>query len=329
MKRWLAPILASLVLIAVLAAATNLQWDRVWRTLAHLDWTLVAAGLGLYAASFAMRGVRLSILLPGSRDIVQMASIGARHILLAVVLPFRSGEATLPILLGREAGRPLHESLSVLGLMRILDLLAVAAFFLAGLTLTGTSAPEEVSGRALAVGGLLLAGLVVMRPVARLCAPLAHSTRKPVAFLGQAAANVGAIGTGRLAAAVATSFVTWFFTYATCWVLLLSMAGPEALGASARIDFPTSLVGTTGLHLSSVIPLSPIAGVGTWEAGWATFYSQLVGMDPATAAESAIVNHVLIFAFLVLLGGLAFLVRGGRAAAAADGGAPEGARWSG
>jgi len=309
MKRWLAPVAASIILIAVLVAATGLEWERVLATLGALDPGLLALSFAAYTASFLIRGVRLGILLPeATTGWLHLTSVGARHILLAVVLPFRSGEATLPILLLREAGRPLTEGLAALGLMRVLDLASVAVFLLIGLAGTTAATPDDLRLRALAVGGLLIVGLIALRPAARLVARLSASTRKPLAFIGRLAAPAAALGTGRLLAAVATSLATWLATYATCFWLLTAMTGPEALGESARVDFATSLVGTTGLHLSAVIPISPVAGLGTWELGWTAGY-RLTGMDEATAAESALVSHAAIFAFLVVLGGAGFLLR--------------------
>jgi uncharacterized membrane protein YbhN (UPF0104 family) len=76
----------------------------------------------------------------------------------------------------------------------------------------------------------------------------------------------------------------------------------------ARVSFAAALVGTTGLHLSAAFPASPLAGVGTWEAGWMVGYG-FVGFSEQDSLTSAIVSHVAILSFIVLLGGAAFLLR--------------------
>jgi uncharacterized membrane protein YbhN (UPF0104 family) len=327
-KRLLPAALLAVALVAVLAAVTNLQWERVGGTLAALDPGLTAAAFAVYAASFAGRGLRLLLLVPGASSFAHLTSISARHILLAVVLPFRSGEASLPVMLSVEAGRPLSEGISVLALMRVLDLLCVAAWLLAGLLLGGAAgaagqgalSPDAVRGRALLVLGALAAAVLLARPVATRLTPLAHSPRRVLSFVGGMAAHVAALGGRQLAAALLASLATWGCTYGACWLLLRAMAGPAALGAAAHVSFAASLVGTTGLHLSAVIPVSPLAGAGTWEAGWVAGYHWLVGLSEADAMTSALVSHVAIFAFIVALGAPAFLLR--RRAAA-------GANWSG
>ncbi len=328
MKRLVPAALLAVALVAVLAALTDLQWDRVGGTLAALDPALLAASFAVYAASFAGRGLRLGLLLPGASRFAHLTSMSARHILLAVVLPFRAGEASLPVMLSVEAGRPLSEGVSVLAVMRVLDLLCVAAFLLVGLALGGAAAatgqgalsPDAVRARALLVGAVLAAGVLLARPVAARLAPLAASPRRVAAFVGGMAAHVAGLGSRQLAAALLVSLATWACTYGACFLLLRAMAAPAALGPAAEVSFAASLVGTTGLHLSAVIPVSPLAGAGTWEAGWVAGYHWLAGMSEADAMTSALVGHVVIFAFIVALGAPAFLLRRR---------APARANWSG
>ncbi len=312
MKKLVIAALVSAVLIGVLASFTSLDWTRVGGSLLHLDPTLAAAAFGVYALSFAGRGLRLAILLPGAGSRLHMASIATRHIFLAVVLPARTGEASLPVLLSVECGRPLEEGVSMLALQRVLDLACVAFFLVAGVLLSGAGADATaILPRAATVLALLVAGVLLLRPVCTRLAGLSGSTRRPVAFLGRAARHVAALGWRQLLLATATSLATWLCTYAACWLLLLSLATPAALGDAVRVSFPVSLIGTTGLHLSAVLPVSPLAGVGTWELGWVAGY-RLAGLTEDAALASAIVSHALILGFIVLLGGVAWLIRPAR-----------------
>lgn len=307
MKRWIVPVVAAAVLTGIVVGAADLRWRDVSQTLTHLDPGLCLLAFVTYFASYVFRGLRLTALLPGARGVAHLTSVCARHILLAVVLPFRTGEAALPVLLHREAGRPLSEAVAVLGVMRVLDLLGVAVYLLAGLALSGSD-DGSTGPRAAIVFALLSAGLLAMRPVCRRLAPLASAARRPLAFLGQAASHVAALRGPQLASALLTTLLAWGCTYTACYVALAAMAGPQALPAAASIGYAASLVGTTGLHLAAVMPLSPVASVGTWEAGWTAGYT-LVGLPAEAAAASAIVSHVLIFAFIVVIGLSAFAVR--------------------
>jgi uncharacterized membrane protein YbhN (UPF0104 family) len=313
-RRLLGALLVSVILVALVATVAELRWREVAQTLAHLDWPLVALSLLVYAASYVGRGLRLMSLMPGAAGLLHATSMSSRHIFLAVILPFRTGEASLPLMLIRECGRPLIESASVLGIMRVLDLMAVAMALLVGLALsTGDLAPSsdasQVATRAGLALAVLLAGLALMRPVCRALSSLADSPRRAPALLGRLARSVAALRTAQLLHSTLITLLTWACTYAACWLLLRAMTAPAELGAAAsRVSFAQSLVGTTGLHLSAVMPIAPVASIGTWELGWTAGYT-LVGLPPQDAATSAIVSHVVIFAFIALIGGAGWLTR--------------------
>ena len=86
-------------------------------------------------------------------------------------------------------------------------------------------------------------------------------------------------------------------------------------GLSVAFDLPTQLgydsddplalpeVGKVG------VPVNTLAGIGPWEAGWTAGYV-LVGVDQTAALASAVVSHGAILAFVSLLGGLGWVLRG-------------------
>ncbi|MGQ0553956.1 MAG: lysylphosphatidylglycerol synthase transmembrane domain-containing protein [Planctomycetota bacterium] len=312
MKRALVTIVVAGALLLVVLSLAGLDLSTVQGTLTHLDLGLVAASFAVYATSYVARGLRLLVLLPGTRGVVHLSSIAARHIFLAVALPFRTGEAAMPVLLQTECRRPVAEGLGVLGLMRLLDLVAVGIFLLIGLMLrppeSGSQA-QQVGLRAGLILAALCAALLLLKPVARRMAAWRNSPRKALAFVGEAAASLEALGPGRMALSVVVTLLGWLCTYGACFLLLRAMADPAALGSQAgSIDFATSLIGTTGLHLAAVMPISPVASVGTWEAGWFAGYT-LVGMSPEAAGASGIVSHVVIMGFITVLGLAGWLVR--------------------
>jgi len=308
-RHLLPALIASAVLVALLVTVTGLRPQRVAGTLRALDLAWCGLALLVYGASYVARGARLAVLLPRTSSVLHFTSISARHTFFAVVMPFRSGEAALPLLLATEAGRPLPEGVSVLGVMRALDLLAVALYLLLGLALFSGGATADTGPRALVVLAALLVALVLMRPVCARLSVFAGAEGGLRRFLGRAAQHVAGLRTGQLLLAILASLVAWLCTYAACFFVLRAMVpAPEVGPLVAPITFAQSLVGTTGLHLSAVIPVSPVAGIGTWEAGWTAGYA-LTGLDLQTAGTTAVVSHVVIFAFIVLIGALGHATR--------------------
>ncbi len=326
LRRLLPALIVSVGLLALIVGVTGLRPERVAGTLRALHPGWCALAFVAYAGSYVGRGLRLSVLLPGATSVVHLTSVSARHTFFAVTLPFRTGEAVLPLLLAAEAGRPLPEGVSALGVMRLLDLLAVAVFLLAGLAFLPDAAPADMGWRALLVLAALIAGLLLLRPICARLGVLAQAEGRVRVFIGRAAIHVAALRAGQLLLAVLASLATWLCTYLACFLVLRAMAGAPAIGPGlADIGLARSLVGTTGLHLSAVIPISPVAGVGTWEAGWTAGYA-LVGLDLGIAATTAVVSHVVVFAFIAVIGGLGHLGRhlGRPAAPGSHPGSPSG-----
>lgn len=313
MKRLLMAVLLTAVLLAALSALLDLSAEAAAEGAAQAASRLSAGGVGLalalYALSYVGRGGRLAALLPARPPLALLVSISARHNLLNLLLPLRSGEASLPIMLKSEAGRPLAEGAAALVVARVLDLISVAAWLLLGLALIGGDAQDSLLPRSAAVGVGLLLALLCLKPAGRaLARTLQARTGRIARFAAQAGSHLAAQPAGALLAAAGLSLITWLCTYGACFVLLADMAGPghSVPEALAAIDFQTSLVGSTVLHLSGILPVNTLAGIGPWEAGWTAGY-MLVGLPQDAALASAVVSHGAILAFVLLLGGLGWL----------------------
>ncbi len=320
-RRFALGLIVSAVLVGLVLAVLDLQAQAaqqgVTQILSHLHYGHVAMAFALYATSYLGRALRLVVLLPGSRQaggMLLLASISARHNLLNLLLPLRSGEASLPLMLKREAGFSLAEGTAALLVARVLDLLSVGLWCLVGLALAAPGSTTDDT--LLRVGGVVRAGLfalALLRPAARVVSKASPDSRLG-SFLRRTFGHLGEIPTPRLLNATLVSLGTWLLTYAACFAVVRAMVGENGVAAALdQIDFGQSLVGTTGLHLMGILPVNTVAGVGAWEAGWTAGYV-LAGVGELPALVSAVVSHVVIFVFIAVLGGLGFLTRGpGRA----------------
>lgn len=313
MKRALVAVLVSAGVFALVVVLGDVRAQTatqgVAEALAEVSPLPAAAAFGLYALSYVGRALRLRVLLGGDASLLRLASIAARHNLLNLILPLRSGEASLPLMLKAETGRSLAEGAGALIVARVLDLASVAGFFLVGLAITRS---DDEGGLALRVGGLLaasLVGLALMRPLARaVTRRFRDGTSRLAGFLARAGVWVGAQSSRRLVLASLVSAATWLLTYAACWLIVVDLGGDGTVGRElAEVTFPQSLLGSTFLHLAGILPVNTIAGVGPWEAGW-TFGYVFAGVGRTAAFASAVVSHVLILGFVSLLGGAGFLL---------------------
>lgn len=331
MKRFGATLLVAVGLLALVVAFADLDRRAVADALTGLSWGHVAAAFGACALMYVARAARLGVLLGvlgggsgggsgGGMSMTHLLSISGRHTVFNLILPLRSGEATLPLMLKAEAGHSLAQGTAALVVCRVLDLLSVSAFLLAGLAITSRAeqagAPQVVTTMGFVLGGALLVTLA-MRPTAAGLAGWVERRGWSDGRLGGFAAATGRhlseVSTGRLAGATAASLVTWLFNYGTCYLCLRAMAAPGGPAGSVEatlqaVSFPQALVGTTALHITGILPINTPAGVGSWEAGWTAGFV-LAGVPAQAAAASAVGSHVLTFGFALILGLAALLAR--------------------
>lgn len=315
MKRLGLALLASVVVCTLVLGLSDISGQAaaagVVDAAAALSPGLLALTFLAYAASYVGRAARLSLLLPGQLPLLRLVSISARHNLFNLVLPFRSGEASLPIMLHNEGDRPLAEGTAALVVARVLDLMSVCIFLLIGLAWSGLGG-DPLRLPVLALLALLLCAAASMRPVARwIAGRLPADGGRLVSFAVRTARYLAEQPASRLAASLCVSLLTWLLTYVACWLLVVDMAsGDSAVATSlASVTFMASLVGSTCLHLTGILPINTLAGLGPWEAGWVAGYV-FVGVESQAALASAVVSHGAIFAMVSLLGGLGLVIRG-------------------
>jgi hypothetical protein len=317
-KRIVSAAVATAVIGALLLAFLGLNLSEMGQGVADrlraLSPRLLGFAFAFYLASYFGRALRLAVLLPGLRGMVHLASIAARHNFLNLVLPFRTGELSLPWMLSREYGRSLAEGGAALLVCRILDLLCVAAYLALGIAWYGLggSTAEHASMR---VAGVLVSLAVIiplMGPVAKKISGLlaTESGGRLRRFFSRATGHLATMSLGQLASATLVSLGTWALTYTTYYFMVQAMAGPDPIGQQlGDITFSRSLVGTTGLHLSTVLPVNTLGGIGTWETGWVGGYTLLAGVGKQAAGVSGVMSHLINFAFITVLATAGFLLR--------------------
>ena len=334
MKRLAVGLLLSVVVLGLVWGLADLSGQAAAEGVSEAFGSLSVGGLGLaflcYGLSYLGRAWRLAVLLPGPDRLLHLASISARHNLFNLVLPLRSGEACLSLMLKRETGRSLAEGAAALVVARVLDLLSVALYLSAGLAFAGLGEEDggadavtraDVALRTAWIVGGLVAGLLLLRPLARWFAgrwapttgdeATAGFVRKLTRFAGRTAQHLAEQPLPRLAGALVVSLLTWGLTYGACYALVVDMAGPTgSVGPElAGVTFVASLVASTFLHLTGILPINTLAGLGPWEGGWVAGYV-FIGVSQAAAFASALASHAAVFGMIALLGGLALVTAG-------------------
>jgi uncharacterized membrane protein YbhN (UPF0104 family) len=131
-QRWVRFALSTalgLALVAALFWFGGVDANELGRTLARLDPLVFLGALALHCAIYVARAERFRVLLPEQHrpPRASLLAVTSAHNLAVYVLPAKTGEATLPLYLGRTCGVPAAESIASLVVSRLFDLAALCA----------------------------------------------------------------------------------------------------------------------------------------------------------------------------------------------------------
>jgi len=293
--------IAAALLVAVLAVARP---EEVWRLLRATDGRFLAAAVAASAASVAMRGLRLSMLLDRSvLGPLRASLVAAAAQAAALFAPARIGELALPWLLSRTAGRDFASGVGTLLAARTLDIATLGMWSAAAvLAVRGLSEPAALVISVLLLAPPLLLPLtlaVADRLALRLLAPRGLRGRRWARRVRRVRRELEALARrpGRLAVAAAASIAMWGFQWAVTWSLLAGMGYPWP---------PTTVVaGSVGASVANLLPFNIVGNLGTFEAGWTAVFTAL-GVPLREAAATGVAAHLWGLALAALLGALAW-----------------------
>ncbi|MFH2002244.1 MAG: lysylphosphatidylglycerol synthase transmembrane domain-containing protein [Planctomycetota bacterium] len=318
MKRY--RLLLSLIVAVVFFSAvlwfSGVHPVEVVELLSQCDPLLILAALIAYVASYCGRALRFKILLrEDSLPFTCLFSTVTVHNLFNAVLPARTGELSYIILLKNKFNISTAAGVATLVVARVLDLLCLMLFLGIGFAFYGArielfDSYLTISITCLSVIFISIALLFNLARITSFCLSgfksvtkkLKLEERRMVVFVlekGQAVCHAFQSIESRslMLSAFAITSGVWFCTYLTCYCILISFNVVDPL----VFTFGISIVGTTALHATCILPLNSFGNLGTWEAGWAAGYI-LIGMDEKLAVQTGMGEHLIIFAFLFILG---------------------------
>ncbi|GAB2881940.1 lysylphosphatidylglycerol synthase transmembrane domain-containing protein [Uliginosibacterium flavum] len=290
MKTWIKRGLGLAITLGLLAWVLHgARWQDVGASLAHVSALDLGLAIAAFAASYLLRAARVHDEFreeTGAR-FAAILRLTLLHNASINILPFRSGEATFPILLNRWFGVPSTRAVVALLWLRIQDafvVLALAAFVWPDL---------HPALRAAWIGAVVLAAGAI--PV--------WAARHPEL---EARAGKFSSAVHRIRAALAESTRHhgrgWLWTIAN-WSLKLA-AQAWLLGALLQDSIWTGLSGALGVELAAILPIQGVAGFGTYEAGGAALLAPH-GITFTSGLNAALTLHLFVIASALVAGALA------------------------
>lgn len=280
-----------LTLGVVLLYAAFIEWFWGWSVILA-EWAKVGVlpivvALALLTGTYFLRTWRIYDYFPVETKghFSALFRVTQIHNLLNIMMPFRTGETSFPLLMRSEFGIPLVRSTAALLVMRLLDLHALLAA--AGMGLAVTS-PHKAVAWLLWCCFLLLpvAAFAVRRPLVRFAAEALPAKAQSVVLEIERGLPINASAFAR----------AWLMTIVNWLVKVLVLAW--ALGLMQVVPLAASFGGALGGELSSVLPVHAPGGVGTYPAG-ITAGALAFGAPSDTAslttlAQASINGHLLV-----------------------------------
>jgi uncharacterized protein (TIRG00374 family) len=239
----------------------------------------------------------------------QQLAVGMAQTMASIIMPAKLGELMYVVYSGRVFGLRAETSLAVLALSRVFDLAALAlAMGIACIAIAATpSMPEWLLplGCVAAVGGVV--GFWLTQH-ARLFTQLLQAIAR---FFGSDRSKWGTRMLTKLATmgsaldsvrerrvfwpCVLLSILAWLCIFSFCGILGWSLGLPENIGVLQAI------FGSALAILTSLIPISAFASIGTLEAGWILGFS-LFGVDKDLAMATGTGLHIIQLVNVVIIG---------------------------
>lgn len=296
----------TLLTVAVIVLyAAFIQWIWGWSAILA-GWQAVGLptiliALILLVCTYVIRTHRMQDYFPRetSGQFLRLFRVTQVHNLLNIMLPFRAGETSFPILMRSEFGVPLAHGTAALLVLRLFDLHALLAA--AGLGLVAASSRPYLAGVLWAL--FLLLPLLVF-PFKR---PLMGAIRGHLS--GKPARIAEEIDDG-LPADISAFIRAWLLTVANWCVKVLVLAWVLAL--MGVLPAAAMFGGALGGELSSVLPVHAPAGVGTYPAGIAAGAAAFGSARDAETldllAKASINAHLLVVVSALVGTGLSLVL---------------------
>jgi hypothetical protein len=292
----------------VAAYAAFISWMWGWGTIFAL-WQeaglwVIGAAIALLLSTYVLRTWRIYDYFPGETQgqFTRLFRVVQIHNLLNIMLPFRSGETSFPLLMRQEFDVRLARGTSALLVMRFFDLHALMAAAGVGLAL------ERGSLAIWLLWIVFLAFPVIAFAVRQRFFRYAHhlAPKKAKGIIQEMEAGLPADGHA-FARAWGATIINWFVKIAVlAWVLTLM----------GKLNLAAGFGGALGGELSSVLPIHAPGGVGTYPAGITAgalgFGASTDRTSLSSLAQAAVNVHLMVMLSSLMGTALALFVRGRR-----------------
>lgn len=281
----------SVLLLFIVVLFVFYNWNDIVNVYSELNIYWAITGFGCYVINYIFRGIRLRILTGSKIEFFSEAlHFSVLHGFFSYLLPMRTGDASLPVLLKATGKINLKKSVSVLIKLRVMDLSMVGVFTILGSFLGARIISSPVQILWFLSGILLIFSWFFFQKLGKTSNYLIKRKFK-FEF------DISALLKFNYKEFFITFFI-WVSVYISQYCMIrsigLDLKLSEVVFISA-IQFPLQM-----------LPVQGLANSGNHEGGWVSALV-LMGFSAQESLKYAIASHGVLIIYVALLGLLAMI----------------------
>lgn len=288
----------------------QLDWEAFYRILVNLHWGWVLAGWLIFMLNYLLRTLRFQILLQLKGAFGDLFSVTCLYGLFNYLLPAKSGEFSLLLLLKRFTNVSLPESTAILVAVRFFDFATIALFLPFVLFGFRHSLPLLMIYFSLVYCLLVLivgiGGLWLLRRNEALSISVEESlatsnslSRRVINLFKRLVQKL------RLIDRRGQYWQLWLLTI-SIWLCIYTNFYCIVRAMGFELTYIQMILVSMIMVPMTLLPVQGVANLGTHELGWSAAFA-LMGQPADVSLLISFGSHVILLAFVSFLGGLGAL----------------------
>ena len=251
-----------------------------------------------------MRALRFHILTEKKISIIKWILISCIHGLYNRILPARSGEASLLYYAKKIGNIETLNSLNILLVSRLSDLVSVIILFLVALISSRDALvvyPKVIIISLILVLMVLFILIKQLKKILELSLSILKKISVKVKLFNKLQKKLSNVRIDSIIKFSNKTLLQVFFISMIQWVILYFLFFVILRDINNALSFSYVIIGSAYANISNLIPISAIGGFGTMEAGWILGFT-ILGVNKASALFTGFTTNIVTFILTIILG---------------------------
>lgn len=278
--------------------------DNLIELFTKISFTSILAYQFIYFGVYYMRALRFHILTEKKISMIKWIFISCIHGLYNRILPARSGEVSLLYYAKKIGDIEIINSLNILLVSRLSDLMSVIMLFL--VALVSSSSALNVYPKIIIISLIFI--LVVLfiltkqlKRILKFSISMLNRILIKLEVLKKLQKKLSSINTDSIKGLSNKNFLQIFIVSMVQWIALYFLFYIILKDIKNELSLSYVIIGSAYANISNLIPISAVGGFGTMEAGWVLGFT-ILGVSKESALSTGLFTNIVTFILTIILG---------------------------